>query len=692
LKKPSPEGKSVPFGQKWRIYIAHWIDRRGVSESTMVMFTAIVVGIGAGLGAVFLQRLISWVHTTSYDGLGGLLQWMGPFYLLVIPAVGGAIGGPIIYLFAREAKGHGVPEVMEAVALRGGRIRPRVAVVKAFASAICIGTGGSVGREGPIAQIGSTLGSAVGQLFRLSDERVKNLVACGAAGGIAATFNAPIGGALFALEIILAQFNAVYFGAVVISAVTASVVANIFEGGLPIFSIPAYTMVSSWELLLYVALGVVAAVTSVGFSKLLYLSEDLWDNLRFPEYCKPLLGGIVLGAIGLMTYKVDGFPRVFGIGHETITDALTGNLVLHVALLLFFMKVVATITTLGSGSSGGVFAPSLFMGAMVGNVFGQMVHYIFPGSTAPPGAYALVGMAAFFSGAARAPVTAILILFEMTNNYDIILPLMLATVMSTLISRIISNDTIYTLKLTRKGIHLDQGQDVDIMQGVTVEEVMTTKVNAVPLDMTLLDLSTEFSRTNRHGFPVVDEGGELAGIVTLQDLERIFEADTIMGKTVGDIATTEGLVVAYPQESMQMTLRRLGTRDIGRMPVVESEGSRKLVGVVHRKDIIGAYNQSIVKRSHKQHKADLLRQGRVDNANLACVKIPPHALVAGKRLSAIDLPEDCIIVSLRHGSKLSVPKGDTILHDGDIVEVFGIAEKLEEAVHYLTHEEGGGTG
>ncbi len=689
MKKPFFDGRVAQFGHKCRIFLAHWFDQHGISESTMVMFTALAVGVITGLGAVFFRHLISWIQTISYDGLGGFLHWMAPFHLLIIPAVGGAIFGPIIYFFAREARGYGVPEVMEAVALRGGRIRFRVSVVKAFVTAICLGTGGSAGREGPIVQIGSALGSAVGQIFKLSDERVRSLVACGAAGGIAATFSAPIGGSLFALEVILAQFNALYFGAVVISAVTASVIANIFEGGVPVFSIPAYTMVSSWELLLYVALGVVAAFTSVSFSKLLYLSEDLWAKVRFPEYFKPVLGGFILGAIGLLTYKVDGFPRVFGVGYDTITDALTGNLVLHVAFLLFLIKLVATVVTLGSGGSGGVFGPSLYFGAMVGSVFGQTVHYLFPNGTAPPGAYALVGMAAFFSGAARAPVTAILILFEMTNDYNIILPLMLATVVSSMTSRLLAQETIYSLKLVRRGVHLEQGHDVDIMQGVTVEEVMTTKVNTVPLDMTLLDLSTEFADTHRHGFPVVDKEGNLAGIVTIQDLERMFETDTVEGKTVADIATTEGLVVAYPHESMHMTLRRLGTRDIGRMPVVESEGSRKLVGVVHRKDIIGAYNHAMSKRSHKQHKADLLRQGRVDNANLACVKIPTDALVAEKRLSAIDLPEDCIIVSLRRGSLLSVPKGDTVLHAGDMVEVFGIAEKLEEAVIRLTQVEDG---
>ncbi len=684
------DSKVAIFIQKSRIFLVQWFDRHGVSESGMVMITALAVGICSGLAAVFFRRLISGVQIISFDGVGGLLQWIAPFHLIIIPAVGGLIFGLIIYFFAKETKGYGVPEVMEAVALRGGRIRIRVAFVKALVTAVCLGTGGSAGREGPIVQIGSAVGSAVGQLFKLSDERVKNLVACGAAGGIAATFSAPIGGSLFALEVILAQFNTVYFGAVVISAVTASVVANIFEGGIPVFDIPAYTVVSSWELLLYVALGVVCAFTSVFFSKILYFSEDLWEKVRVPEYLKPVLGGIILGVIGILTFKEGGFPRVFGVGYESITDALTGGLVLKVALSLFFIKMLATIVTLGSGGSGGVFGPSLYLGAMVGSVFGQTVHYLFPTGTAPSGAYALVGMAAFFGGAARAPVTAILILFEMTNDYNIILPLMLATVVSTMTSRLIAQETIYSLKLVRKGIHLEQGQDVDIMQRVTVEEIMTTKVATVPLDMTLLDLSAEFFNSHHHGFPVLNDRGELAGIVSIQDLERRFESDTIMGKTVADIATTEGLVVAYPHESMQMALRRLGTRDVGRMPVIESEDSRKLLGVIHRKDILGAYNHAINKRAHKHHKADFLHHGGSDKATLSCVKIPPHAWVVEKRISAIGLPEDCIIVYLRRGSTLTVPKGDTVLHAGDMVELFCIADNLQAAAICLTRKENEG--
>ena len=674
------------WGRRWRQRLPRWLDQRTLSESGAILFTALIVGIGAGLGAVFFRWLIGGVHTLAYDGLAGMLEGIYPFYLLAIPALGGAIFGPLIYRFAREAKGHGVPEVMEAVALRGGRIRPRVAVIKSLASAICIGTGGSVGREGPIAQIGSALGSTVGQLFRLSDDRVRNLVACGAAGGIAATFNAPIAGSVFALEVILGQFHATYFGAVVISAVVADVVAHVFEGDMRAFAVPEYVLISPWELLFYALLGLLAALTAVGFTRLLYLSEDLWDKLRFPEYLKPVLGGVLLGVVGILTPKIDGFPRVFGVGYDTITQALSGELALQMTVVLLFAKILATIVTLGSGGSGGIFAPSLFMGAMLGEAFGQVVHALFPAITAPVGAYALVGMAAVFSGAAHAPITAILILFEMTGDYHIILPLMLTTVMATLVSRLISRESIYTLKLTRRGVHLQQGQDIDVMQSVSVRDAMTTDVDTVPLTMSLDELAGEFSRSHHHGFPVVDGTGELAGVVSIQDLERAKTAGPIDGRTVADIMTREGLLVAYPYEPMWKALRRLGRRDVGRLPVVEEEGSRRLVGAVRRSDIIRAYDQAIAARAHHQHQADVLRLGQVDGTSFLHLRIPFDSSAVGQRISDLELPEECLIISVRRGRKLHMAHGYTTLESGDRVTVFAGSDCVSDVQRLLTGE------
>jgi CIC family chloride channel protein len=657
-----------------------------MSESAIIMLTALVVGVGAGLGAVVFRRLIAGVQTLAYEGLGGFLEAIAPFHLLIIPALGGAIFGPLIYRFAREAKGHGVPEVMEAVALRGGRIRPRVAVIKSLASAICIGSGGSVGREGPIAQIGSALGSTVGQWLKLSDERIRNLVACGAAGGIAATFNAPIAGAVFALEIILGQLHVTYFGAVVISAVTADVVAHFFEKDARAFTVPQYALVSPWELALYTLLGILAAIGAVGFTRLLYLTEDRWDGLHVPEVLKPVIGGLLLGVIGILSFKIDGFPRVFGVGYESIGDVLFGRLAIQVVLGLFLLKMLATVMTLGSGGSGGIFAPSLFMGAMLGSLFGQTAHHLFPSVTAPAGAYAMVGMAAFFSSAAHAPVTAILILFEMTGDYNIILPLMLATVVSTLVARLLSSESIYTLKLTRRGIHLEQGQDVDVMQGVAVREAMSTEMDVVPPEMPLVELADEFARTHHHGFPVVNETGDLVGVVSIRDLEQILSAGAIDGKKVVDIATTEGLLVAYPDEPMWKALKRLGARDVGRLPVVQEEGSRQLVGVIRRRDIVRAYNHAIVKRAHHQHQAETLRLGNLDGASFAHISLPPGAPAAGRRVSEIDLPDECLIVSVRRGRNLHIAHGNTLLQPEDLVTVFAADECLSEVERRLTGE------
>lgn len=658
--------------------ITRWLDRHGISESAVIMFTALAVGIGAGLGAVIFRWSIETVTHVAFEE-GGLLSAIAPYHILILPALGGAIVGPIIHRFAREAKGHGVPEIMESVALRGGRIRPRVALIKSLASAVCIGTGGSSGQEGPIAQIGAALGSTAGQLLNLSDERMRNLVACGAAGGIAAIFNAPIAGSIFALEVILGQFHATYFGAVVISAVTADVVAHLFEEDISAFSVPAYALVSPWELLLYALLGTLASVVAVGFTRSLYLSEDVWDAIRFPEYLKPAVGGLLLGVIGMLTFQEGGIPRIFGVGYGTIDEALLGRLALHIALMLLLLKGLATALTLGSGGSGGVFAPLLFMGAMLGDAFGQTAGQLLPNIAGPVGAYALVGMAAVFGGAAQAPATAILIVFEMTRDYRIILPLMLATVLSTLISRVISRESIYTLKLSRRGVHLQSGQDVDLMQGITVGEAMSTTLEAVPPDMSLDGLATEFQRTHHHGFPVVDGNGDLVGVVSLRDLERAVAAGSLRGKQVVDIATTKGLLLAYPDEPMWQALRRLGTRDLSRLPVVEARGSRRLVGVIRRRDIVRAYNQAIVNRARHQHRVDTLRLGRLDHAGFSQITILPGANAVGRRVRDIALPQECLIVSVRRGRKLQVAHGYTTLRAGDQVTVFADDQCLPTA-------------
>lgn len=429
-------------------------------QDGLLVALALLVGVGSGLGAVGFRYLIqgfTWIFSghTDPSALGHFtdphLAFLGPFVVLVVPIVGGLLYGPLVYRFAPEARGHGVPEVMLAVHRDDGKIRGRVPIVKSFASAICIGAGGSVGREGPIVQIGSAIGSGLGQLTRLGGENTRLLVACGAAGGIGATFNAPIAGVFFGLELILRDWETRSFGLVVLAGVVATAVGRIAFGSEAFLTLPSFTLVSGWEYPLYALLGVIAAFAGVAFIRVLYGMEDLADRVwRGPAWLRPACGGILLGLVLL------ALPQMYGVGYPVLEGAIHGEYVVGLLLAFLVGKIVATSLTMAIGGSGGVFAPSLFIGAMLGSAFGVGAHDLLPAATAGAGAYGLVGMAAVFAAAGRAPITAVLIVFELTGDYSIILPLMLAVVVATGLSKLLSEDSIYTLKLRRRGIDIER--------------------------------------------------------------------------------------------------------------------------------------------------------------------------------------------------------------------------------------------
>ena len=346
------------------------------TEHLMMIILSIIIGTLAGFAAVGIRILISKITSISFPGDNSLLENIIylPWYLkIIIPVVGGLIVGPLIYFLAPEAKGHGVPEVMAAMIQKGGRIRPRVALIKAIASSITIGTGGSVGREGPIIQIGASIGSTVGQFLKLSPRRLKTLVGCGAAAGIAAAFNAPVAGILFALELLLMDFSADKLIPIAISSVISTSISRGMEGNYAAFTVPTYSMQTPYELLFYVILGLIAGIISFFFIKVLYYSEYLFDErIKIPGYIKPLIGGVILGIIAIF------FPQSLGMGYDVINLALQGKIILITSFILIFVKILSNSVTLGSGSSGGIFAPSLFIVAMLGSLFGGIVHFVFP--------------------------------------------------------------------------------------------------------------------------------------------------------------------------------------------------------------------------------------------------------------------------------------------------------------------------
>jgi CIC family chloride channel protein len=569
------------------------LNKLKTNEHTIMAILATLVGLAGGFGAIGFRYLIGFIQEVAYGSGQNLVELapLTPWYLRIwIPALGGLAVGPLVYFLAREAKGHGVPEVMEAVALRSGIIRKRIVVVKSLASAISIGTGGSVGREGPIVQIGSAIGSSMGQVLRISEDRIRTLVGCGAAAGIAATFNAPVAGSMFALEIILGDFGLATFSPIVISSVVATAVSRHFLGDFPAFLVPAYQLVSAWELPLYVILGFFCALVAVTFTTVIYRAEDFFDNLKFPGYLKAFLGGIILGVMALR------FPHILGVGYAAIDMALMQQLAWWVLLLLVGFKILATSVTIGSGGSGGIFAPSLFMGAMAGGFFGNVVHQFFPGVTASPGAYSIVGMGAVVSGTTHGPLSAILILFEMTGDYKIILPLMIACIISSLASGQLLKDSIYTLKLARRGINIRAGKEVNVLKSIPVSDVMNPEVETIPEYIPLGELAEKISKSKYKSFPVVDQEGRLTGIVTHYDYRDVIFDENLKDLVVVKEVATPKVVTVSIDENLYDAMEKITSKDFSLLPVISNREPRRLLGVLTRRDIISAYNRAITKK------------------------------------------------------------------------------------------------
>jgi CIC family chloride channel protein len=553
-------------------------------EYVILSTLAILVGVAGGFGAIIFRYLIFSIQEVFFAGGTPLQNSLG-ILIIIVPAIGGLIVGLIVYYFAHEAKGHGVPEVMMAVATRDGKIRPRVAIVKTIASALCIGSGGSTGREGPIIQIGAAVGSAIGQKLKLPPGGTKILLACGATAGIAATFNTPIAGVIFSIELILFELKTRSFIPLVVASVTGTIISRIFLGRQPAFSIPLYTFVSPYELLFYLLLGLLAGVTAVLFIKTMYGIESFFDRLQIKQYYKPMLGGLCIGVIGLF------FPQLLGVGYETVSAVLNESVVVGSIGLLFVLcigKIIANSLTLGSGGSGGVFSPSLFIGAMLGGTFGIIVHSLNPTISGTYGAYALVGMAAVFAGMSRGTLTAIIIVFEMTLNYNIILPLMFACVVSDAVSTFLSKETMYTKKLMMRGVNITHDIEVEVLSSLLVKDAMVEKVVTVSEDTTVRELARLIQDTEHMGFPVLDSKKRLVGIVTHHDIHTAI-VENKYEVTVKDVESKD-LVVVYPTDTLEVTINKMVEQGVSHIPVVDSVDHSHLVGFITKGDILKAHH------------------------------------------------------------------------------------------------------
>lgn len=559
-----------------------------------LLLVAMVIGMTTGLLAVGFRYLLLYTTDLLWPDAKALLQVKEsyPRYLiLLIPVCGGLLIGPLMTKLSPETRGAGVPEVIEALVVRDGIIHPRTALFKTLFTTLSISCGASVGREGPVVHIGSAVGSSVAQLIRLPPEWKRVFLACGAAAGIAATFNAPMAGMLFAAEIILVDFQVSYLSHIVISAVTATVVSHHFLGRLPTFDIPSYELVSYLELPLYALLGLCAGVLSIVFIRSVSAFEDLFNRGRIPFSFRPALAGILVGGIAVFQ------PHVLGVGYESINLALTAGMGFDLMVLILILKLIATAGSVGSGFSGGIFAPSLVLGALLGGSFGLIMEAMAPTPIASSAAYSLIGMGAVVAGTTLAPITAIFTIFELTYNFEIILPLMTCCITSLIVVQKFYGYSIYETKLLRKGIRMVRGHDVNLLRSMQVGDHMTTRFETIRHDMLLGDILVHAEASPYPHFPVVDDQDRLVGMLTMSDLKGFLaEIGELSELVVASEIMTSRVAILRPTDNFETAFEIFEGKQISTLPIV-SEQNQKILGILKKSDLLLHYNQKILKLS-----------------------------------------------------------------------------------------------
>lgn len=665
--------------------VQRWKARAPQQGAVFRLVFAAALGLCTGYGALLFRLLIHNLTRLAYPADMALskLRALPWWRKLLPPAVGGAIVGPAVRLLAPEAKGHGVPEVKDACENLGGRIRTRVAVVKTLASGITIGSGGSVGREGPIVQIGSSLGSAFGRFIGLRGRGLVDFVAAGAAAGIAATFNAPIAGVVFAIEIILGRGSPRHFSPLVVASVAATVITHLHLGKSPAFVVPPYALISGWELLLYVLLGVLAGLVGVAFTRSLYLMEDLWERLPL-VYVHGALGGLIVGTTALW------FPEVLGVGYALIEGvlgvgeqmALTLPAMETHLLLLIAFKLFATGTTIASGGSGGVFAPSLFLGASLGGAFGGAASRLMPsGVMASPSAYALVAMGGVVGATTHAPLTAIVIVFELCDRHSIILPLMLVTVIATALSMALHRESIYTEKLTRRGSGRGgQHSPAERVRATRVGEVMQPIAAWVKPSARLETIVDRGHAHDTHDVYVVDAHRQVLGVVTMDDIASHIQDRPAQRRRLRASTLMHAVATVTAETSLADCMVALQERRREELPVVDAR--MRLIGSISRGDLLAYTSREVLR-----HEAvlDLVEADHAAHAEIVLADGEVRAIVdvggelCGKTLRELDLRTRLSInvYALSEGDRVVMPDPNAPLRRGQKLLVVGHAPEIE---------------
>ena len=601
------------------------------------------------------------------------------YLTILIPALGGLIIGHIIYYGDREAKGHGVPEIMEALFFQGGVLRKQVVAIKAIASSICRGSGGSIGREGPMVQISSSAASSIGQLFKIREKGMRTLVAAGAGAGIGGTFNAPIAGALFAVEILLGEFGVFSFSPIIIASVIATLTSRLLIGDFAAFTVPKYTLISVWEIGPYILLAIISGLVAIIFIKSLYFFEDKFDSIRLHPLLKPALGGLLIGAVGL------GLPQIFGVGYDSIDTCLQNKVGFLIAFLLIIAKILVTSLTLGSGGSGGIFAPSLFMGAMTGSFVGSIFHHFFPQSISSPGAFALVGMGAVVAAATHAPLTAIIIIFELTNDYKIILPLMLCCIIASFVTVGIKKESIYTMKLKRRGILFKEGRELNILRSLFVKDFISQDYQMFFNTEHVGNIIDRAIGGKHHSFQIVDADKNYVGCFSLNQLKKlVLQKDILDSFVIAQDIAVPGIQIDY-EDNLEMAMAIFGREDVAEIAVLKD---KKFIGALKRKDVIEAYNHEI---SKKEATSGLIQKLKFTSQTktidigkgYTIMEIEAPSSFQGKTLKELNLKAlyriDVLLIKRKYPPQtITIPSADETIRKGDLLTIAGLADNIKK--------------
>ncbi len=645
------------------------ISKRGLGalsdrEAGGFLLVSLLVGVAVGVGAAGLIWALDGVRA-GFVALDENLLGGSRWYVVLSVPVGVGIAAWVARRFAPEAAGDGVPEVIEALAVRGGHIRVRAIPAKIITTAFTLGGGGSAGREGPIVHLGGAIGSALARRFHLGEDMVRSLVAAGAAAGIGASFNAPIAGMLFALEVILGSFAVRHMSAVVLASIAAAVTLRSLVGEDALLRADRYALGDSRELLLYAGLAIASVVAAVLFLRLVDGVERVMEGRSV--WLRPLGLGLVVGLLGVAE------PRLLGTGQELVTEMLSlrdpGGLTATLLLILVVGKIVTTSLTVATGGSGGAFMPSLFIGATLGSAYAQAVGRVWTVTQLDPGAFAVVGMATVFAAVARAPLTAIFIVFEVTGarDYGLILPLMLSATFATFVADRLHPESVYTLPLRRRGIEGIRGGDVDVLDTVLVRDVMSAPLVVARADMSVSAVDRLMAEHRYHGVPVVGTEG-LVGVVTVSDIAR-YDGDAAT-TPVGRVMTAPPVTVG-PSTPVSRALERMAVLGIGRLPVVAEDDASRLVGLFRREDAVVAYHRALGDSTGHALTRDRFRQRVEPDARYFDFRIPPGSMADGKPISGVSWPEGSTLVSIRRGTTVIVPTGSTVLRRDDVVTAFG---------------------